>query len=197
MSSTSTSVSRRDAAIAAALAGTVVVVLGYASGLGVTVEPAITTLSPAQPMEPFSPVPEPAPTTEVAPVQAVAPVPAAVPTQPASETPEMPDQPSHPMPTEPAPDPGPTTDPDPTTDPPDPEEPECSSLLEELPIVGPATVPITSLLGDLLVSTQDAIGLDLPAASPADPGSLDCILGAVVGPACCGSAKTNRRGSTR
>ena len=48
MTPTSATVSRRDAAIAAALAGTVVVVLGYASGLGVQVE-STATLTPVQP----------------------------------------------------------------------------------------------------------------------------------------------------
>ena len=101
------------------------------------------------------------------------------------------------MPTEPEPTPEPTPDPEPTPQPPGPDEPECVSLLEGLPVIGPATVPLTSFLADVLSVTPGALGLEALAGSPDDSGSTDCVLGAVVGPACCAAAETDRRGSTR
>lgn len=194
MSTTGSTVSRRDAAIAAALAGAVVVVLGYASGLGI-VEPATRALAPSPPAAPPSVVPEAAPTAEHVPAPVVAPQPAVVPAPPLPDPPlpdptPLPDHPSHPMPTEPTEPTEPTQPvPDPTDPSPDPTEPpaggpECSSLLEGLPVVGPATVPLTALLSDVLATVPTALG---PAPSPAtseDPASLSCILG-IGGQACC------------
>lgn len=193
MSSTSSTVTRREAAVAAALAGTVVVVLGYASGLGVSVEPATTVLSPPQPAAPYSAAPEPTAQPVAAP--AMAPpltAPSAAPTQPTSETPE---HTHHPTPTEPHPDPIP--DPDPSPDPsPDPTGPgggpQCSSPLEALPVLGPATVPLTSLLGDVLATTQEALGLAPPTSSSDGLAPLECLLGAALSPTCCGSPRTER-----
>lgn len=193
MSSTSSTVSRRDAAIAAALAGAVVVVLGYASGLGI-VEPATTALAPAPPAAPGI-APEPAATTEPAPAPLMTPMPVGAPAPPLPDPSPAPDHPSHPMPTEP--DPAPVPDPsDPPPDPsPDPTAPpggpECSSVLEVLPVVGPATVPLTSWLADVLATVPPTAGLVPSPATSEDPASLECLLG-LGGEACCAAPDSDQ-----
>lgn len=176
MSPTSSTVSRRDAAVAAALAGTVVVVLGYASGLGVRVEPATTTVTPAPPAAPVTPAPEPEPTMEMVPAPVMSPMPVATPAHPVPETPVAPDHPIHPTPTEPEPDPDPVPEPSPDPGVPDGDAASCTSLLAGLPVVGPATVPLTSLLGDVLVTTPVALGLATPPSSD-ESTPLGCVLG--------------------
>ena len=173
----SLTVSRRDAAVAAALTGAVVVVLGYASGLGIQTDSSSLAQPPAQ----TAPVvPEPAMTMPVEP------------TLPAmTMMPEMVSAPEVPMdmptllptdtttePTEPTPsEPTPTFNFPSTTCPP--------ALLEQLPVVGPVTAPVTSLLIPLLGSLPLVGELTGPVLTSRTPGSVGCILGTVVGPQCC------------
>jgi hypothetical protein len=180
-------VSRRDAAVAAALTGAVVVVLGYASGLGIQTD----STSLAQPPVQTAPVvPEPAMTMPVEP------------TLPAmTMTPEMVSAPDVPMdmptllPTD-------TTTTEPTTEP-TPGEPTPTTnfpqttcppaLLEQLPVVGPATTPVTSLLISVLGSLPVVGDLTGPVLTTRTPGSVACILGTVVGPQCCDDVAVARR----
>lgn len=165
-------VSRRDAAIAAALAGTVVVVLGYASGLGVQATPANALITappaaPAAPVEPDSPLPTPASTPPAVATPVMTPLPVTN-SYPVPTHPEVTD------PTEP-----PATEP--STDPEEPADNEkrCRSGLEGLPVVGPATLPLTSVLSDFLATTPIVGSLLAPVLGAAqDPTSLGCLLGA-------------------
>jgi hypothetical protein len=169
---TPATVSRRDAAVAAALAGTVVVVLGYASGLGVQATPASTLITappavPAAPTTPAAPLPTPAPTPEPLPAPVIAPPPVTN-SYPVPEHPASPSDPTEPPPTEPTPDPELPVDKGKT----------CTSLLEGLPVVGPATVPLTSVLSDFLGSTPVVGSLLAPLLVADGQTGLDCLLGA-------------------
>jgi hypothetical protein len=168
---TPATVSRRDAAIAAALAGTVVVVLGYASGLGVQTTPANTLITappaaPAAPTAPAAPVPPTEPAPEAVPAPVIAPL-------PVTNTYPVPSHPDVPEPTEPTPT-------EPTTDPEEPADTEktCTSVLEGLPVVGPATVPLTSVLSDFLGTTPVVGSLLAPLLTTETPTGLGCLLGA-------------------
>ena len=158
--------SRRDAAIAAALTGTVVVVLGYASGLGLEVQQSLAQ-PPSQPAAPIaseqSHTTEPMPTM---PSQMVA-----MPAVPgdASDAGGPLDRPAdHSHRARP---PSPPIRAEPT---PDVDEPAACSpgLLEDLPVVG----TVTSLLGSLLGSVQ-VLSVPLPVV-----GDVGCLVGEVLGP---------------
>jgi len=189
-------VSRREAAVAAVLTGTVVVVLGYASGLGVTDRtPSVAQVQPAAPVAP-------APAVGAAPV---AEVPAAVPA--AMPMPDTPMSHTYPVPThepttEPTSEPTtqpttePTTEPttqpttDPTTQPTDDPSAGCApGLLGQVPVAGMIVEPITTVLGEALGASilGPAVAPPSPEATPA-PGSLSCVVGAVLGPRCCDTA---------
>lgn len=184
-STPSLALSRRDAAIAAALTGTVVVVLGYASGLGLTVE----TPSAAQPPLPPAPPAAVAPTTPpvTMPMEPTMPPMATMPAMPV-----MPPMDNMPMPTEPTEPPATDpTEPPPTEPGPVAEAPtKCPpALLEQLPVVGPVTQPVGSLLSSLLGSLPLLGELAGPSADGA-PGTLGCALGTVLGPQCCETEAT-------
>jgi hypothetical protein len=134
---------------------------------------------------------------EMAPAPVMSPMPAAVPAHPVPVAPVMPDHPTHPSPTQPEPEPDPVPEPSTDPTPPDGSGAACSSLLERLPVVGPATVPLTSLLGDVLATTPAALGLGTVVPSPEDPGALGCGLRIVVVPACCTSTETDAIGAAR
>lgn len=176
----SLTVSRRDAAIAAALTGTVVVVLGYASGLGLELQQSLAQ-PPSSPSAPITT--EQSPTTEPIPA-APSPMTAipGLPVLPPISVPDLPELPTE-LPTEPpATEP---TDPGTTAPPPDVDEPtSCPpALLEELPIVGEVTPPVTGLLAAVLGS----LPISLPVL-----GDLTCLVGEVVGPKCCAPVDAGR-----
>jgi hypothetical protein len=127
-----------------------------------TAPPAV----PAAPTAPAAPLPTPVPTPEAVPAPVIAPLPV------------MNDYPvpTHPVVPEP-------TEPPPTEPSTDPEEPagdgkKCSSMLEGLPVVGPATVPLTSVLSDFLGTTPIVGGLLAPLLVTETPTGLGCLLGA-------------------
>lgn len=157
--------------MASVLAGGVVVILGYASGIGITPTDAATAAPPAQP---------PAATAPAAP--ATIPPPATTIAQPAmpgtSTMPDMamPADSSHPA----------TAHPDPTPSPePEPTEPAdtCGpSVLEGLPAVGQLT---SSLLSSVVSTTPLVSDLAGPPADGQPTGPLSCLIGTLVGPTCC------------
>lgn len=183
-------VDRRDAAVAAALAGAVVVIVGYAAGLGIESTDAVAaTEPPVAPSVPAAPVPNQASGAGAAPAgQApalVAPAPAVPnvsvgsPDSPDPSTPSQPDAPGQPSspadphsphsphPSEPTPTPG-----DPT--------PSCApGLLDDVPVIGAVTEAATTFLSGIL----DAV----PVVDELVGGLFDCTVGTLVGSSCCGS----------
>ena len=167
-SSAAGSIDRRDAAVAAALAGTVVVVLGYASGVGIQTSSDQVAVQQPPAVQPAAPQTEgtqittsPAPVAQ-SPVLYAAPAPRILHQHPVSSTPH-----DH-TPVEPTPTPEPGPEPTPTTCPP--------SLLESLPVAGPVVGATSSLLFHVISTT--------PVLSDvADP--LACTVGDLVGPTCC------------
>jgi hypothetical protein len=166
-------VDRRDAAMASVLAGGVVVILGYASGIGITPTDAATAAVPAaQPpasTAPAAPVTTPPPATTIA--QPV------MPAMPGTST--MPDMS---MPTEPTPA---ATTPEPTPTEPEPTEPADTcppSVLESVPAVGQLT---SSLLSSVLSTTPLVSDLAGPPVEGTAAGPLTCLVGTLVGPTCC------------
>jgi hypothetical protein len=164
-------VDRRDAAMASVLAGGVVVILGYASGIGITPTDAATAAPPAaQPPAATTPA---APTTTPPPAATIA-----GPTIPGTSTmPDMaipadsPHTSTHQDPT-PAP-----TEPEPTPEPADACPP---SVVEGLPAVGQLT---SSLLSSVVSSTP--LVSDLAGPPPEGDGPLTCLVGTLIGPTCC------------
>jgi hypothetical protein len=161
MISPTRTIDRRDAAVTAALAGAVLVILGYASGIGLRPEAAVSATPPVQsPPTPEAPL-IPTPSTVVPhPVVAVVPV---APAMSHAATVATVPGPTHamPSPSTPSPDPLPTPV----------DEPTCSPGLVE-GIVGnlPLVTNVASLLSGLVGS-----------------GPLGCTIGAVIGPSCCGN----------
>ncbi len=200
-SAISMTVSRREAAVAAALAGTVVVVLGYASGLGVKVESPTTAQLPVQPAAPVAPAEE-----QAAPV-------AAVPDIPADAMGDVPMSHDFPVPTEPttqptsepttAPTDEPTSDPTatptseptttPTTEPTSDPAAGCPpGLLGDVPVVGPVTAPLTEVLGEFLAAS--VLGGVAGPPTTETPGPVSCVVGVVLGPQCCDAATSEQAG---
>ena len=183
---------RREAAITAALTGAVVVVLGYASGLGLQVNTPSAAQPPVQPAAPTAIEPVPPPPAMTMPMEPAMPPMASMPDTPAM--PAMPAMP-HPMPempdlTEPPTEPPATEPTEPAEPSPAAAQPKCPpALLEQLPVVGAATEPVTSLLSSVLGSLPVLGGLAAPTPE-GTPGALGCILGTVVGPQCCATAAT-------
>jgi hypothetical protein len=171
-------VDRRDAAMASVLAGGVVVILGYASGIGITPTDAATAAPAAQPpasTAPAAPVTTPPPATTIAQP--------AMPAMPGTST--MPDM------SMPADSPH-TATPDPTPEPtePKPTDPADTcppSVLESLPAVGQLT---SSLLSSVLSTTPVVSDLAGPPVEGKTPGPLTCLIGTVVGPTCCTETTT-------
>jgi hypothetical protein len=168
-SSAAGSIDRRDAAVAAALAGAVVVVLGYASGVGIQTssdQVAVQQPPAAQPAAPQTEGTEI--TTSPVPV-AQSPVLYAAPAARIQHQHTRPSTPNTPV--EPIPTPEPEPEPTPPTCPP--------SLLEGLPVAGPVAGATSSLLLHVISTT--------PVLSAA-AGQLACTMGDLVGPACCSPA---------
>jgi hypothetical protein len=176
-------VDRRDAAVAAALAGTVVVIVSYAAGLGIERSDAVAaTEPPAAPSAPADPAQEQAPEAgaapaaqppaPVAPLAPSAPVPTSPPASPEASAPSQPATPSQPSPADPH-------SPHPSEPPPTPGEPTPScapGVLDDVPVVGPVTEAATSFLSALLgaVPVVDELADTLlPCALGAPEASLD------------------------
>ena len=159
--------------MASVLAGGVVVILGYASGIGITPTDAATAAPPAaQPPAATAPA-----------VPATTPPPATTIAQPAMPgTSTMPDM------VMPADSPQPATvDPEPTPSPtePEPTEPDATcgpSVLEGVPAVGELT---SSLLSSVVSSTPVVSDLAGPPVDGQATGPLSCLIGTLVGPTCC------------
>ena len=176
-STPSLALSRREAAIAAALTGTVVVVLGYASGLGLTVEAPSAAQPPLQPAPPAAVAPtEPAMTMPMEPTMppmATMPAMPVMPVDPMDDMP-MPTEPTEPTPSEPTE--PPTTDPSAIAE----ERATCPpALLEQLPVVSPVTKPVSTLLSSLVGSVPLLGELAAPSSDGA-PGTIGCVLGTVL-----------------
>lgn len=166
--------------MASVLAGGVVVILGYASGIGITPPDAASAAAPAaQPPVATAPAP---PTTTPPPAAAMTP---AMPAMPGTST--MPDMAmpadAHTM------EPEPTT-PTPTEPEPTPSEPgdTCPpSVLASLPAVGELT---SSLLSSVLSTTPVVSDLAGPPVEGKESGPLTCLVGSLAGPTCCTPAAT-------
>jgi hypothetical protein len=178
-SPTARPVDRRDAAVTAALAGIVLVILGYASGIGLS-KPAEVSATLARPVPApataaSSPAPIPVPSV-AEPVLAGG-LPAAAVPHPAATPPKATTTPTTPAPSA-APSATPTGSPDPVCPP---------NLVEtvagELPLVGPVTTLVSGVVAGLittpLVGRTSADG----GASSSDP--ISCTVGAILGPTCC------------
>lgn len=168
MSSTpSGSIDRRDAAVAAALAGAVVVVLGYASGVGIQTSGQSVLTQPPPVVQPAAPRTDEAAAPPVAFAQApVLTAPAAIPV-PVHEHARPAAQHHH----TPA---GPTPTPEPVPEPPVP--PGCETgLLEGLPVAGPLAGATSALLFGV-VRTVPVVGELKPVV---------CEVAELVAPACC------------
>jgi len=158
--------------VAAALAGAVVVVLGYASGLGLRiplVEAAVVPPAVTAPEAPAAPAPVPAPAVVIPPAVAMTPAaPAATPS------------------VQPVPTPAPTP---PTTPQPTPTAQACDPGL-----LGGLLAPVDSLLNGLLGA--DLLGGSLlgetGTSSTVGGGLLSCTVGSLVGSSCCETLTARR-----
>lgn len=160
--------------MASVLAGGVVVILGYASGIGITPTDAATAAPPAAAQPPAAAAPA---------VPATIPPPAAPIAQPAmpgtSTMPDMamPADAPHQATIDPEPTPSPS-EPEPT----DPDDTCAPSVLEGLPAVGQLT---SSLLSSVVASTPVVSDLAGPPTDGQATGPLSCLIGSLVGPTCC------------
>lgn len=173
-SSASTTIERRDAAVAAALAGAVVVVLGYASGVGIQTSSDAVALQPPT-VQPAAP--EVQGTTTPPAVVAQTPIlTAPAPTSREVHEHPRPVTPHDHTPAEPTPTPEPEPEPTPN---------ECRpGLLESLPVAGPLVGVASSLLFGVVEATPVVNTL-------ADP--LACTVGPLVGPTCCATEPADTR----
>jgi len=183
-SSTARVIDRRDAAVSAALAGTVLVILGYASGIGLR-----------SPAEVVAALPQPAPATPTTATPATAgpiitspPPPVAQPALPVAHLTVHPSTPATTPTSAPPTEPG--------AAPPATPAASCPtgpvrSALGTVPLVDDASTLVTGLLG--------SVPLVGPILVPADPdagtGLVGCTLGLVTGQTCCSTAATAARAS--
>ena len=182
---------RRDAAVASALAGLVVVILGYASGLGLQTSnaasvpsvPGLTTAPPtaSAPDSTDTPPEDPGHDSSAHGVtdteqHAASAGHTQTPHSPTTDPHADPATPHVPAPTTP-----PTLEPAPT----DPATTCQTGLLEGLPVVDSLARPVSSLLSPVVGSPTSQSGL------------LACTVGAVVGPACCSTTQATRTNSVR
>ena len=172
-------IGRRDAAVTAALCGTVLVVLGYASGIGLERPtevaaslPAPTTAAPEAPVTTTPDLPSAVPVPALAPAPIIV---SAVPA-PATETP-------HEHTTTPSASPTPT---------PAPSAPAATcppglvpSLFGSLPVLSGVTTLVTNLLTTPLLGASSMGG-------PAPTTGLGCTVGALLGTTCCDQATAAR-----
>jgi len=160
--------------VAAALAGAVVVVLGYASGVGIQTssESVLTQQPPA--VQPAAPQSDPAAAPPVAVAQTpILTAPAVVPVAPVHEHPR-PATPHDHTPVEPTPTPTPEPEPTPACEP---------SLLDGLPVAGPLVGAASNLLFGAVRT--------VPVVSELDP--VVCAVADLVAPACCASEAADAR----
>lgn len=169
------SVDRRDAAVAAALCGAVVVLLAYAAGIGIQVPGKLTVAPPTAPEAPV--------VVPVAP--AVVPLPVSQPVvQPVVRVPAPPPTAAPPH-EHPQPDPTPTPRPEP------PAPPTDARTCEPGVLAGtPATEPVASLLETVVRSLPLLSTLAAPPEPGVEPGLLSCVVGALVATQCCTPATT-------
>lgn len=147
-------VTRRHAAVTAALCGATLVVLGYASGWGLVVSSTAAATPPVAPPVTVTAVPTPITNTVVLPPRLIG-VPVAAAPQ---------DSPTYPMPT-PTPTPTAPVPPGPTPTPAPPAG--CTGLLGGLT----NGLPLLGGVGALLDTTLGALPVVGPLVSPACPGS--------------------------
>jgi len=164
--------------MASVLAGGVVVILGYASGIGIAPTDAATAAPAPQPpaaAAPAAPVVTPPVATPVAPPMVM----------PGTSTmPDMSMAADTPAPAVTEPEPTPT-DSEPT-----PSEPAATcppSVLASLPAVGQLS---SSLLSSVLTSAPLVSDLAGPPVEGKAPGPLTCLVGTLVGPTCCTTTAT-------
>ena len=165
--------------MASVLAGGVVVILGYASGIGIIPTDAATGAAPAA-QPPASTAPA-APTTTPPPATTIAQP--SMPAMPGTSTmPDisMPADSPHTATTHPTPKPA---EPEPS----DPADTCSPSVLNSVPAVGPLT---SSLLTSVLSTTPIVSDLAGPPTKGKTPGPLTCLIGTVVGPTCCATTTT-------
>jgi hypothetical protein len=157
-STTPRTIDRRDAAVTAALSGAVLVIVGYASGIGIKPAAEVTATLPQQPAPSAVTEPAPAPQAPVAVAPPIAPVP--VPAAPAPTTAVPAPASSHVH--SPAPDPTPTT---PPTEPTACATGMVPGLVDTLPVVGAVSPLVTGLLRPVL----GVVGLEDVAATCPTP----------------------------
>ncbi|GAB2975575.1 hypothetical protein [Nocardioides montaniterrae] len=181
----------REAGVAAALAGGVVVVLAYAAGFGI-VEPTQVVAAPTH-QAPARPAPAPLalPAPPVVPAAAAPLAPAPVPVPPPS-----PSWPALPTASPTVPPPSPTTAP---SSAPSPATPTCRSLLGQLPVVGDLVPGATTSggllgLGSLLDTTLTTV------IGPHTAAGVDCLTGSVARPLlgdCCAQKSSTTDGAAQ
>jgi hypothetical protein len=176
--SASGTIDRRDAAVAAALAGAVVVVLGYASGVGIRTSGEVVAMQQPPAVQPAAP--QTGRTTTTPPILVAQ---SPILTAPVS-TPRVVHE--HPRPATPhdhtPAEPTPTPEPEPE---PTPAPTACRpSLLDGLPVAGPLVEAASSLLFGVVAAT--------PVTALTDP--LACAVGKLVGPTCCPTEAAHTRG---
>jgi len=171
------SIGAREAAVTAALAGAVVVLLGYASGLGLrTPLVAGVVTKPPAPVasSPVAPVPTVVPGVVLVPA-VLTPAPAASPTPPVHQ---------YPVPVAPSPSSVPVPTPA--------EPPACPpGLLDGV------LAPVSALLGGLLdggLLNAGALGTSDGAESS---GGLVCEVTGLIGSSCCGSTTARAKAGSR
>lgn len=172
-SSASGTIDRRDAAVAAALAGTVVVVLGYASGVGIRSSSDMVAMQQPPLVQPVAPQVEG--TTTPPALVAQTPILTAPATTPGKvHEHAQPVTPHDHTPAEPSPTPEPEPEPTPT---------DCRpGLLEGLPVAGPVVQAASTLLFGV-ISSAPLLG-DLEPVTRA--------LGELAGPSSCSAAPTTK-----
>jgi len=176
-------IDRRDAAVASALAGLVVVILGYASGLGLQTSSATPAPSVSGPsaVPPSATAPDGADTSPDDPghgssVHGTTGSDQHTASGGHGQTEHTDPADAHTDPTTPhipAPTSPPASEPAPT----DPARTCGSGLLEGLPVASSLAGPVSSLLTTVV-------------GSPSQSGLLACTVGTVVGPACCSTQAT-------
>lgn len=166
-------IDRRDAAVNAGLAGAVLVILGYASGIGLQHPAEVSASLPSQPTPSVAaPTPAPLPPAAVAPPAAVSapmPVPVAVAPRPVVPTPSL---------TAPAPSVAPTPAPTASAPSPAPSPTTCptelaGSLVGSLPLVDGVTTLVSGLLGPVV----DAVSGVVPGVGCTSAATLRPISG--------------------
>jgi len=171
------SIGAREAAVTAALAGAVVVVLGYASGLGLRAPlvAGVVTKPPAPvASSPVAPAATVVPGVVLVPA-VITPVPRAVTTPPVHQYPVPPAPPL-------------SSTPDPTPG----EPPACTpGLLDGV------LAPVTALLGGLLDGGLLGAGELGASDGAASSGGLVCEVTGLIGSSCCGSTTTSAKASSR